>query len=147
MLRNERQIALNEVYVACQEVADGYEAATEHTHDAALAVVFRELAEERRRSSVALEKEIRATGDLPKAADPDAETAREFILNLKTAVAADHRRVLVEGCADAEAELEESAVEALNHDLSEDQEAIVRAVLNEAREARKRLSSLLETGS
>lgn len=143
LLRNERQVALQDAEVACLEVADGHDAAAEILADDPLAATLRELAEARRGAAAQLGDHLRQLGDLPRAPDTDLETFRELATRLKAALAADHRRALLDERIAAEAQLADTADRALEHpELSPETRALVEATRAAARAAADRLAAL-----
>ena len=139
MLRNERQIALNEVVVASKTAADIYEACAERVHEPDFAANLRETAAERRAALPDLESWLRSTGDLPREPDEDAETARELVTSIKSAFSLDERRPVVEDCEEAEQALEQAIAAALRLDFEKPVRRSLKQIHEQARAGRKRL--------
>jgi uncharacterized protein (TIGR02284 family) len=143
LLRNELQVALQDAEVACVEVADGHDAAAEILADDPLAATLRELAQARRAAAAQLGDHLRQLGDLPRAPDTDLETFRELAARLKAALAADHRRVLLDERSAAEAHLADTAEVALAQaELSPETRALVEETRAASRAAADRLTAL-----
>ena len=118
MLRDERQIALNEAVEA------SLHAAHVHEHGAALLgddmLGLRALATQRRRDAEVLAEHIRQLGDLPMEPDPEYEVATDIVSQIKAALAEDQRPLVIERSNEAEEALAAALREALRHDLSPD---------------------------
>lgn len=142
MLRNERQIALNEIVVACKEAADIYEACAERVHEPDFASMLRETATERRAALPDLESWLKSIGDLPREPDEDAETAREFLTSIKSALASDERQPVVEDCEEAEQSLEQAIAVALRLDFDKPLRRILKRIYEQAKAGRKRLEGV-----
>ena len=89
LLRNELQTALQDVEVACLEVADGHDGAADILADDPLAPTLRELAGERRAAAERLGECIRELDDLPAEPDADLETARDLATRVMAALSGD----------------------------------------------------------
>ena len=121
LLRNELQTALQDVEVACLEVADGHEAAADMLADDPLAAVLRELAGARRTAAERLGERIREQDDLPAEPDADLETARDLATRVMAALSADQHHTLAAERAAAEGHLATLAEDALDQpELSDD---------------------------
>ena len=118
MLRDERQIALNEAVEA------SLHAAHVHEHGAALLdedmLGLREFAAQRRRDADVLAEHVRQLGDLPMEPDPEYEVATDIVSQIKAALAEDQRRLVIERSNEAEEALAAALREALRHDLTPD---------------------------
>jgi hypothetical protein len=115
MLRDERQIALNDAVEA------SLHAAHVHEHGAQLlgedTLGLRQLAAQRRRDAEILAEHVRGLGDLPMEPDPEYEVASDVVSQIKAALAEDQRRFVVERSNEAEEALAAMLREALRHDL------------------------------
>ena len=118
MLRDERQIALNEAVEA------SLHAAHVHEHGADLLgadlLGLRELAAQRRRDADVLAQHVREFGDLPMEPDPEYEVATDIVSQIKAALAEDQRPLVIERSNEAEEALAAALREALRHDLPAD---------------------------
>jgi hypothetical protein len=141
LLRNELQTALQDVEVACLEVADGHEAAAEMLGDDPLAAVLREIAGARRRAAERLGEYIRQQGDLPAEPDADLETARDLATRVMAALSGDQHHALAAERAGAEAHLATLARVALDQpDLSPAAKALLEQIRDAALAAQQRLA-------
>jgi len=143
MLRNELQIAINDVVVACAQAADGHEhaAASLEEHDAEAVRLLGALAEQRRAAAAEIGEELRALGDLPAAPDTERETVHELVAHLKAALSADERRALLEDRAQAEAAIEQAADAALRMPVPDRCRELLTQLHEQAGLARQRLTS------
>jgi hypothetical protein len=118
VLRDERQIALNEAVEA------SLHAAHVHEHGAELLgadlLGLRELAAQRRRDADVLAQHVRELGDLPMEPDPEYEVATDIVSQIKAALAEDQRPLVIERSNEAEEALAAALREALRHDLPAD---------------------------
>jgi uncharacterized protein (TIGR02284 family) len=117
LLRNDQQLALNQVETLCTESADHYAAAAETADDPALSHLFGEIARERRRFAAELADHVRALDDLPKQPDPDWETVDDLITGIKAFFSGDQRDTLIDERKKHERELAEAAEAGLQQDL------------------------------
>jgi hypothetical protein len=128
MLRDERQLALNEAVEASLHAAHVHEHGAELLGDDTLGL--RELAAKRRRDAEILAEHVRRLGDLPMEPDPEYEVAADVLSQIKAVLAQDQRRLVIERSNDAE---EASAValrEALRHDLAPDTRRDLERILS-----------------
>jgi hypothetical protein len=109
MLRDDRQIALNDAIEACLHAA--------HVHEdgagliSERATVLRQLAARRREDAAILAEHLRRLGDLPKEPDPEYQAAADLVSHLKAAIVEDERAEVLARSQEAENAL----VEALQH--------------------------------
>jgi hypothetical protein len=142
LLRNELQTALQDLEVACLEVADGHEAAAGIlADDDPLAPVLRELAGARRAAAERLGEHIRQLDDLPAEPDADLETARELAARVIAALSPDQHHTVAAERAAAEGHLVTLAEAALDqHGLADDARRLVEQIRIDAAAARQRLA-------
>jgi hypothetical protein len=143
LLRNDLQTALQDLEVACLEVADGHEAAAGMlADDDPLAPVLRELARARRTAAERLGDCIRQLDDLPAEPDADLETARDLAARVMAALSPDQHHTVAAERAAAEGHLVSLAEAALEkHELADDARRLVERIRAEAAAAQQRLSS------
>ena len=129
MLRDERQLALNEAVEASLHAAHVHEDGAELLGDDTLGL--RQLAVQRRREAEILAEHVRRLGDLPIEPDPEYEVAADVVSHIKAALAEDNRREVIERSNEAEEALAAALREVLRHDLPteirRDAERIVRS--------------------
>lgn len=103
MLRDDIQVALNDVIGLCEAAAEAYERAAELAEDdQPLPAFFRAYAAERRKMAAELREDDRRLGDIPHAPDPDRSAARDVLGRLRAAFSRDHLQALIEDCEQAE---------------------------------------------
>jgi hypothetical protein len=143
LLRSELQTALQDVEVACLEVADGHEGAAELlAADDTLAPTLRALAGARRAAAERLGEYIRRLDDLPAEPDADLETARALASRVMAALSPDQRTTLSAERAAAEAHLAALAEAALAlAQLTDDARVLVEQIRDDAVSAQPRLTS------
>lgn len=118
MLRDDRQIALNEAVEASLHAAHVHEHGAQLLGDDTLGL--RQLAAQRRRDAEILAEHVRRLGDLPAEPDPEYEVVSDVVSQIKAALAEDQRRLVVERSNATEAMLAAALREALRHDLPPD---------------------------
>ena len=128
MLRDERQLALNEAVEASLHAAHVHEDGAELLGDDMLGL--RRLAAQRRRDAEILAEHVRRLGDLPMEPDPEYEVAADVVSHIRAALAEDRRRLVIERSNEAEEALAAALREALRHDLPPDARRDVERVLN-----------------
>ena len=128
MLRDERQIALNEAVEASLHVAHVHEHGADLLGDDTLGM--RQLAAQRRRDAEILAEHVRHLGDLPMEPDPEYEVAADVLSQIKAALAEDQRRLVIERSNDAEEALAAAVREALRHDLPPDTRRDLERILS-----------------
>lgn len=89
ILRNDTQVALNNLHVALMKSADHYRSAAEFLSDQPVSQLFESLANERDRLAKEAEEAIRESHDLPTIPDADRETVEQLVQRLKASFAAD----------------------------------------------------------
>lgn len=115
MLRDERQLALNEAVEASLHAAHVHEDGAELLGDDSLAL--RQLAAQRRRDAEILAEHVRRLGDLPMEPDPEYEVAADVVSHIKAALAEDNRRQVFERSTEVEEALAAALREVLRHEL------------------------------
>lgn len=140
LLRDERQMAVNEVERLCFEAADYYDDAAGRA-DEALAALFRELADQHRQYAAALAEHIRALDDLPRQPDPDREAFDVVVNSLRALLSGDTRHTLIEERKQTEQALANAAQEALRHELSAEAKGLLNEILAHAQNAIARLDA------
>lgn len=116
MLRDERQIALNEAVEASLHAAHVHEdGGAELLGDDTLGL--HQLAAQRRRDAEILAEHVRRLGDLPMEPDPEYEVATDVVSHIKAALAQDNRRQVIERSNEAEEALAAALREVLRHDF------------------------------
>lgn len=108
IIRNDRQVALNDLLVAVEKTADHYRASADslQDHAAAVATQLRELAQRREQLSDLIKREIQASGDLPSAPDEDRESVEQLFQRVHASLAPDQILDVLRQRLDAEDELD-----------------------------------------
>jgi uncharacterized protein (TIGR02284 family) len=139
MMRDEAQMALQEVEKLSLGGVHRYTAAAKRVEDKELAVLFDELAAERQRQAEELADHIRATGDLPCSPDPDREDVHELFSSLRSLLTGDQRISLIDECIADEARLEEAVSAALKCDASDAALSLLSSMRLSAERAKRQL--------
>lgn len=121
MLRDESEVALNDLIKLADTAAETYETAAVvmADHEADLAALFVELGEQRRTMEAELRTLDRSLGDLPHDADDDYATVHDLYVRLRGLFASDERRALVDECESADQDLATGLITALHLALPE----------------------------
>ena len=128
MLRDERQIALNEAVEASLHAAHVHEHGAELLGDDALGL--RQLAAQRRTDGEVVGEHVRRLGDLPMEPDPEYEAAGDVMSQIRAALVEDQRALVIERSNDAEEALAAALREALRHDLPPQTRGDVERILS-----------------
>lgn len=146
MIRDDLQVALNDVEAAVTEAAEGHTRLAEELRARSdrRAADLERLAGRRREVAQALGEQLRALGDRPREGDPEYQSVLEMLARLRASFAEDDVETLLEERAEAEARIVEAVDAALDQDaLPED----LVAMLSELREDARRAAGDLGGGS
>lgn len=116
MLRDDRQIALNNAIEACLHAAHVHEDGADLISERA--TVLRQLAARRREDAEILAEHLRRLGDLPKEPDPEYQAAADLISHLKAAIVEDERAEVLTRSQEAENALAEALQHLLELELA-----------------------------
>ena len=136
MLKDESEIALNEVLIACRKVADFSNQAEELTKDPELADFFRRLSRRRRTDADRIVEIERGLGYMPDEPNRDKQDFSRLFTLARTAMADEPARILVEKAVNLETELEEEVNEALLNQWSDTVEAFLWDIQRSSRKYR-----------
>jgi uncharacterized protein (TIGR02284 family) len=142
LLRNEQQLALNQIETLCMASADHYALAVDNSDDPRLAQLFGDLARERKAFAVELADHIRALDDLPQQPDPDRETVEDLITGIKAFFSGDQRDTVIEDRKKQELELAEAIQAGLQQALSAETKMFLRRLLNHVDASMHRLDQM-----
>ena len=143
ILRDEWEVALNDLIGLSITAADTYETAVRvvEDQDRDLAALFAEMAAARRRMASSLRAVDRRLGEMPHAVDPDYATLHDLFLRLKSLFAKDERRSLIEECELADSQLAGRLATALTAPLPEPASQAVRQIEYEVTASLGRLAA------
>jgi rubrerythrin len=130
LLRNEQQLALNQVETLCFATADHFATAAANSDDTALSPLFNELARQRREFAAELAEHIRALDDLPQQPDPDRETVDNLITSIKAFFSEDQRDTLIDERKKLELDLAAAAQAALQQALPGETKIFLKRLLS-----------------
>ena len=129
MLRDARQVALNQVVEALLEAAHVHQQGAELLDEQGLAGALRALAERRERAALELGDHVRRLGDLPSEPDADLQTAKDVLARLQVAVMDDPRDQVLQRCRYAEEQLADLVRAAQGEDLPSDTREVLEHLL------------------
>jgi Domain of unknown function (DUF2383) len=129
MLRDARQVAINQVVEALLEAAHVHEQGAEMLEEQSLAAALRALAGRRAGTALELGDHVRRLGDLPSEPDADLQAARDVLARLQVAVMDDPREQVLQRCRHAEEHLAEMVRAAQGEDLPSDTRAVLESLL------------------
>ena len=107
VLRNDLQVALDDLHVALMASADDYRDAAEFVSNGDVEALFVQIAETREALAKSVEEAIRASDDLPSAPDPDRQTGQHFLQRLEAAFSADQTVEIIDQRLMEESHLEQ----------------------------------------
>ncbi|MAO39354.1 MAG: hypothetical protein CMK70_03760 [Pseudohongiella sp.] len=107
ILRNDLQVALNNLHVALIASDEDYRDAAEFVSDSAVKELFMQLAESRQVLEKSVAVAIRASDDLPSVPDPDRQTGQHLLQRLEAAFSADQTVEVIEQRLAEESQLEQ----------------------------------------
>lgn len=114
MLRDETEVALNDLIGLTEAAAQAYERAAKALEGEEVRDTCAALARQRLGMANDIRAHDRRLGDIPHAPDPDLSTARDVFAHLKAALASDHHLALLEDCEAADSQLVERLADALD---------------------------------
>ncbi len=116
MLRDDREIALNDILVACRRSAGHLLQAVKLSDTTKLTELFDRMAVRRRMDASKLKVLVRDLGYLPDEPDSDRQDFSHLLTLTRTAVAGDSRRTLLEKAIELEVALDQKIDGALVFD-------------------------------
>lgn len=144
IFRTDQQVALNELLVASQFTADHLQDSAEFLEESEVSAELQQLADLRQSLVERIEEVIRATGDLPSAADTDKETGESLLQRLRAAFAPNEIESVVQQRLQAESNLARLAQETREHGLAGQNEALLYELDGNIQMVSHRLKNLLE---
>ncbi|MDO3383081.1 hypothetical protein [Gilvimarinus algae] len=142
VLRNDVQVALNDVHVAFMESADHYRDAADFLNKASVSRGLIAIAEQRDQLVGDIEKAIRDSGDLPSVPDTDRETGEQLIQHLTAMFSADETQGVLQQRREDEQWLQELLDSPELACLAKDYQAIVSRCRDNIEWALEKLDSL-----
>lgn len=139
MIRDDRQVALNELYAACVEAGDHYREAASLSDLSGDRALFREIARDRLAMAADVERLIRATGDMPKLPDADRSAIEEAVTAVHAWISQDRTDRLRSESAEVDRRVVEAAGRALELAGTAENVPVLARVREEAGETVRRL--------
>ncbi|WP_193222281.1 DUF2383 domain-containing protein [Alkalilimnicola sp. S0819] len=118
MWREDKQVALDELIVACREAADRYRYDAQLLGESAIAELFLRLAEERQGWAERLERRLRELGDMPSVPDPEWEVLQNWKERLRAGLGGSAPEALLAAREEGEKALAQALSQALQQDLA-----------------------------
>ncbi len=147
LFRTDQQVALNELLVASQVTADHLQESAEFLDAPEVSAELAQLAGLRRSFVERIEEVIRATGDLPSAADTDRETSESLLQRLRAAFSTNEAESVIQQRLQAEQDLAQLTIDARGQGLAGRYEALLYELDGNIQMIRHRLKALLEKQS
>lgn len=141
-IRNDGEAALSELAELCAEVADHYASSATRLGDARLAEMFAELARQHGDLAAELARQLRAMGSLPRAPDPDQETAVELLSAIREMFSSDVATSVLNDQIRREKSLADEAEVTLGNPIPESARASVMKVAQTARAVQEQLAAV-----
>lgn len=142
LLRNDAQVALNQVEERCIEAADHFASSAKRTDDPALIDIFESLARRHNELALRIAEELRHMDDLPKVPDPDREAAVEVLSAVKEFFSGDARATMLEEHISAEKKLIDAVDAALKTSASANASNLLLELQAVAEETKQRLATI-----
>lgn len=117
MLMEDRQIAVNDIVVACLEAADHYRDDAGRFEESALCELFERIAVQHQEIAETLREQVRRLGALPREPDTEREQAQQLASRLKASFSLDEYRTVVDERIEAEQHIESLIDAALQFEL------------------------------
>lgn len=133
---------LNDLIQITEDSRDGYQRASEDGKDADLFALFSELARQRAAMVDGLQAEVRRLGGEPKDSGTLLAGAHRFYLDVVSAVAANHREIVLKEVERGETEAVRRFESVLAQPLPPETAAVVRQLLDRFRVDRSRMTLL-----
>ncbi|WP_237064674.1 hypothetical protein [Microbulbifer guangxiensis] len=105
IIRNDTQVALNDLHVALKHSADHYREAGEFLQDGEVSAFCEQAAADRDQLAGLVEQVIRESGQLPSVPDQDRETGEQLLERLESLFSADETREVLQNRLDIEQQL------------------------------------------
>lgn len=141
-IRNDGEAALSELAELCAEVADHYASSATRLGDARLAEMFADLARQHGDLAAELARQLRAMGSLPRAPDPDQETAVELLNAIREMFSSDVATSVLNDKIRREKILADEAEVTLGNPIPESARASVMKVAQTARAVQEQLAAV-----
>jgi len=125
IIRNDRQLALNDLVVAIKELADHYQDSADFLDDEATSSHLEKFAKQHLLLTTRLERAIRAEDDLPSVPDLDRETGSFLFEHISASLSADETIEVVEQRMQEEIELGELIEKAKDAGLGDTHEKLL----------------------
>jgi uncharacterized hydantoinase/oxoprolinase family protein len=133
MLRDDQNIQLNAVLVACQKTADHYAQAAELTQEVARSARLEGMWRVCRKHVQQLTELVREVDYLPAEPDHDKQDFAQALTHARSTLAADSQAVFQEKALDLEDELQQKAIRALEAREDNPAEELLRKIVAASR--------------
>lgn len=130
LLRDDGQIALNDIHSLCIEAADHYALAATKTCASDIKNELLESARQHHLFAAQLATHIRKMDDQPRLPDPDKETVDSFISNIKMKLAQDEKQALLEEQSRFEHKLIKAIHDGMQMNFSADIKTLLEQMLH-----------------
>jgi hypothetical protein len=142
LLRDDAQIALNEIHSLCIEAADHYALAATKTCVSSIKNQLLESVRQHHAFAARLATYIRQMDDQPRLPDPDKETVESFISNIKMKLVKDEKQALIQEQIKFEQKLIEAVRAGMQMNFSTDIKALLEQMLRYITGIQESLASL-----
>jgi predicted trehalose synthase len=144
VLRNDLQVALNDLHVALQESADHYRYAAELITEPLIGETFNTLAESRAQLAHKTAQAIRDNDDLPSVPDTDSETGEQLLQRLEAALSINEAADIVAQRLEGEVHLEQLLQTPELGIIDKKYSALHEACLKSVKHAQEQLSGIAD---
>ncbi|MFZ0611141.1 MAG: hypothetical protein WAM73_02785 [Desulfobacterales bacterium] len=143
MLRDEREIALNDILIACRRSADHFLQARELGVNKKLTELFDSMANRRNLDAGKLSGIVRGFGYLPDEPDSDRQDFSHLITLTRSAVTSDRGRMLLEKAVELEVELDQKIDGALVFDWGGNTPSLLRDIRASSRRCCEEMAEIM----
>jgi hypothetical protein len=147
LLRDEKEVKLNDLVHACRKAAEHYRIAADMLEQGAAADMFVRMAESRSKLCREIEALVRSCGYLPDTLDPDRQTVENLAERARAFFSGDDRATMLNHALGLESDLISCARAALELAWPQDQYERVRGFQEEFERAKRTIEALIASDS
>lgn len=144
LLRNDQQVALNDLLVESEKSADHYRDSADFLGSLPPSLELNRIAGEREQLSQELSEAVRASGDFPSVPDEDLESVEKLFHRVHASLSHDEMRDVLQLRLDAEEEFARQIEDARQHGLTAGHETLIGELQQHVQSSIARLRGMLQ---